>query len=54
MLTSKNWLVFIDARATELDWILLSAGQRGANLQVNVADLIRVLDIQAVDVARDA
>ncbi|MCI0712129.1 MAG: aminoacyl-tRNA deacylase [Chloroflexi bacterium] len=53
MLTNKNWPVFIDARAVDLDWILLSAGQRGMNLQVNVVDLIRVLDIQPVDVARD-
>lgn len=53
MLTGRNWPVFIDAHATEFDWILLSAGQRGTNLQVNIADLIRVLDMQAVDVARD-
>jgi Cys-tRNA(Pro)/Cys-tRNA(Cys) deacylase len=54
MLTGKNWPVFIDAQATDLDWILLSAGQRGTNLQVNVEELLRVLDIQPVDVSREA
>lgn len=54
MLTGKNWQVYIDARVTDLDWILLSAGQRGTNLQVNVEALVNVLDIQVAEVSREA
>lgn len=40
----KNWPVYIDAAVEELDWILLSAGQRGVDLRVAVADLKRLLE----------
>lgn len=42
-LTSKNWAVFLDTPAEDLPHILLSAGQRGLNLRLATADLIRVL-----------
>ena len=47
-LTAKNWDVYIDERVLELDWLLLSAGQRGTNLQVNRADLMQVLKMHIV------
>lgn len=47
-LTAKNWDVYIDNRIEKLDWFLLSAGQRGTNLKVNHADLIKMLNIQVV------
>ena len=47
-ITAKNWSVYIDDRVLQLDWLLLSAGQRGLNLQVKRTDLIKVLNIQVV------
>jgi Cys-tRNA(Pro)/Cys-tRNA(Cys) deacylase len=51
-LTSKNWPVYIDAPALQYGHILISAGQRGLNLRVPVAELIRILDMQAVACSR--
>lgn len=48
-LTSKNWLVYLDQAAVDLDTILISAGQRGINLRLKVDKLIKVLDIQILD-----
>lgn len=47
-LTAKNWTVYIDQPVTELDYLLVSAGQRGVNLKIAVADLIRVLQAQVI------
>jgi Cys-tRNA(Pro)/Cys-tRNA(Cys) deacylase len=47
-LTHKNWAVYIDASATKLQHICVSAGQRGINLRVPVADLIRILKAKVV------
>lgn len=41
-LTHKNFRVFIDRPALELDTVLVSAGKRGVNLELAVPDLIRV------------
>lgn len=48
-LTAKNWQVYLDQAATELDTILISAGQRGINLRVGVEELIKVLDIHVFE-----
>lgn len=48
-LTGKNWQVYIDQTVLDLEWILLSAGQRGLNLKINAQDLIRVLEIEVID-----
>jgi Cys-tRNA(Pro)/Cys-tRNA(Cys) deacylase len=48
-LTHKNWAVYLDRPATELTHIYVSAGQRGTNLRVSVADLIRILKAKVVD-----
>lgn len=53
-LTTKNWDVYIDERVLDLDWLLLSAGQRGTNLRVQRADLLQVLTIQAVACSTEA
>ncbi|MCC7450052.1 MAG: aminoacyl-tRNA deacylase [Anaerolineae bacterium] len=48
-LTHKNWTVYLDRPATALPHICVSAGQRGTNLRVPVADLIRILKAKVVD-----
>lgn len=52
-LTHKNWPVFLDQPAMELQHILVSGGQRGVDLRVPVADLVRVLRAQIADVSED-
>jgi Cys-tRNA(Pro)/Cys-tRNA(Cys) deacylase len=52
-LTHKNWAVYIDASATRLQHICVSAGQRGINLRVPVADLIRILKARVVEATAD-
>jgi Cys-tRNA(Pro)/Cys-tRNA(Cys) deacylase len=51
-LTHKNWPVFLDQPATELEHILVSAGQRGMDLRVRVADLIRVLGARVAEISQ--
>lgn len=48
-LTAKNWPVYIDQPVTELDYLLVSAGQRGINLKIAVDDFIRVLQAQVIN-----
>lgn len=48
-LVQKHWPVYLDKPATELEHIYISAGQRGLNLKVPVADLIRVLNVTIVE-----
>lgn len=52
-LIQKNFRVFIDRSALEHERIYLSAGQRGINLHVGVADLIRVLRADPVATSAD-
>jgi Cys-tRNA(Pro)/Cys-tRNA(Cys) deacylase len=52
-LTHKNWQVYIDSAATRLQSIYVSAGQRGINLRVPVADLLRILKVRVVDAVAD-
>ncbi len=53
-LTHKNWDVFLDQPATALDQICVSAGQRGINLKLKVADLQRLLKAKVVEASSDA
>lgn len=48
-LTHKNWAVYLDSSATQLQHICVSAGQRGVNLRVPVADLVRILKVIVID-----
>jgi Cys-tRNA(Pro)/Cys-tRNA(Cys) deacylase len=41
-LLNKGFDVYIDQRAKVLETILVSAGQRGVNLELKVADLVKV------------
>lgn len=49
-LTHKNWIVFLDKPAMELQAILISGGQRGIDLRVPVLDLMRVVRARIADV----
>lgn len=52
-LVHKNWAVFLDQPAMELEHILVSGGQRGVDLRVPVADLVRILRARIADVGDD-
>lgn len=52
-LTHKNWTVYLDNSASQLEHILISAGQRGMDLRVQTAPLIRVLQAKLVDVTTE-
>ncbi|MCB9098934.1 MAG: aminoacyl-tRNA deacylase [Anaerolineales bacterium] len=49
-LLHKNFTVYIDQPALEMDRILVSAGKRGVNLELPVQDLMRVTKAKAVEV----
>lgn len=51
-LLNRPFEVFIDRPATELSHILVSAGKRGINLRLPVADLIRVTHARVIDAAQ--
>jgi Cys-tRNA(Pro)/Cys-tRNA(Cys) deacylase len=53
-LTGKNWPVYLDQTATELQQIVISAGQRGTQLRVPVAALIPLIRARLVDVSVEA
>ncbi len=48
-LTHKRWGVYLDKTAESHDSILVNAGQRGVNLKVGVADLVRVLNAKVLE-----
>jgi Cys-tRNA(Pro)/Cys-tRNA(Cys) deacylase len=52
-LTHKNWTVFVDRPASELQHILVSGGQRGVDLRVPVTDLLRVLRARLADIGNE-
>ncbi|MBN1220534.1 MAG: aminoacyl-tRNA deacylase [Anaerolineae bacterium] len=48
-LLHKNFPVYLDRPALALERILVSAGQRGLNLELPVPDLIRVTQAQVIE-----
>jgi Cys-tRNA(Pro)/Cys-tRNA(Cys) deacylase len=48
-LIHKKWDVYLDQPALQAGSICVNAGQRGVNLCVPVADLIRVLDAKVIE-----
>lgn len=50
-LTQKNWTVFLDQQASQLQHIVISGGQRGTQLRVPVVPLINLLRVRLADVA---
>jgi Cys-tRNA(Pro)/Cys-tRNA(Cys) deacylase len=53
MLTDKNWMVYLDSPATQLQNICISAGQRGMQLRIPVMPLMNLLRARIVDVSRE-
>lgn len=51
-LTHKHWPVFLDRRAEGLETIVVSAGQRGRNLRVRVADFLALTGARWMDAAK--
>lgn len=51
-LTQKNWPVFLDQPATELQHILISAGQRGLDLRVPTTALLGLLRPRIGEISR--
>ncbi len=52
-LMAKNWKVYLDQPATQLQQIMLSAGQRGVNLRVPTQSLIQVLRPVIAEISAD-
>ncbi len=52
-LMQKNWDVYLDRRGGELQHIVISAGQRGLQLRVATAALLRLLHCKIIDVAEE-
>lgn len=52
-LMAKNWKVYLDQPATQLQQIMLSAGQRGVNLRVPTQSLIQVLHPVIAEISAD-
>ncbi len=50
-LLNKGFVVYLDEWATLLDYIVVSAGQRGLNLKLSVDDLLRVTGAQVIEVS---
>ncbi|NDJ54511.1 MAG: aminoacyl-tRNA deacylase [Chloroflexi bacterium] len=53
-LLNKGFVIFIDQAATEIDTILVSAGQRGLDVRLSVADLLSVTGAVPIDVSAEA
>ena len=51
MLMDKNWQVYIDSPATQLQHIVISAGQRGLQLRIPVTPLLSLLKARIADVS---
>lgn len=51
MLMDKNWQVYLDSPATQLQHIVISAGQRGLQLRIPVTPLLSLLKARIADVS---
>lgn len=51
MLMDKNWPVYIDQPATELQNIVISAGQRGLQLRIPMMPLINLLKAKIAEIS---
>ena len=52
-LMNKNWPIYLDQAASELQHICISAGQRGLQLRVPVMPLLGLLKARIIDASRD-
>ena len=49
MLLNKGFDIYLDQAARSLDTVLISAGQRGVNVELAVADLVKVTKAKWID-----
>jgi Cys-tRNA(Pro)/Cys-tRNA(Cys) deacylase len=49
-LLNRGFDIYVDRPALDLPYVVISAGQRGLNVKLDVGDLLRVTDAQPVDV----
>lgn len=52
-LMQKNWAVYLDKRGNDVQNIVISAGQRGTQIQLATLSLIQLLSGQVIDVAEE-
>lgn len=52
-LMQKTWDVYLDKRGSELQHIVISAGQRGTQIRLGTLSLIQLLRCKIVDVAEE-
>jgi len=50
-LMHKNWDVYLDSSASELEHIIMSAGQRGTQVRVPTSAFIRLVGARLADIA---
>ena len=49
----KNWSIYLDQPATQLQNIVISAGQRGMQLRIPVAPLLTLLKAKIAEISTD-
>lgn len=54
MLRDKNWPVFLDSTASEMEHVVLSAGQRGLQIRVPVPPLMTLLRARIGEISTTA
>jgi Cys-tRNA(Pro)/Cys-tRNA(Cys) deacylase len=53
-LTHKGWRVFLDAPASELAHLMMSAGEKGTQIRVPTADFIRLVGARLAEIGTDS
>jgi len=53
MLMDKNWSVYLDQPATQLQNIVISAGQRGMQLRIPVTPLLTLIKAKIAEISSD-
>jgi len=52
-LTHKNWQVYLDSSASDLEHIVMSAGQRGTQLRVPTGAFLSLVGARLADISSD-
>jgi Cys-tRNA(Pro)/Cys-tRNA(Cys) deacylase len=50
---NRGFDIYIDSRAEQLDFIVISAGKRGLNLRLDVSHLVQVTDAEFIKASTD-
>jgi len=53
MLRDKNWTLFLDKQAAELEQIVLSAGQRGIQLRVPLIPFLNISRARLAEISTE-